>query len=207
MDRIGEVAFAVLMVIIINGYVALSNLNTGFEYIIVVNLGACLAWGTIDGLIYAISSSLERNELRNKLIGLKSIVKGENTLQLVKDNLDDTFLASFDEKGKDAIARDIMVHVPAASVDKNQVLTKKELMGWLSIIGIYAVVGFVLALPFLVLPDKIVAWVVSNALGVAWIFWYGVQLGKVAGKNRWLLGVIMGFVSVLFLVVSYLAWT
>ena len=191
-DRIGEVAFAVLMVIIINGYVALSNLNTGFEYIVVVNLGACLAWGTIDGLIYAISSSLERNNLRNKLIGLKACLKGENTLQLVKNNLDDTFLANFDEEGKDAIARDIMVHVPDASVDKNQVLTKKELMGWLSIIGIYAVVGFVLALPFLVLPDKIVAWVVSNTLGVAWVFWYGVQLGKVAGKNRWLLGVIMG---------------
>ena len=129
------------MVIIINGYVALSNLNTGFEYIIVVNFGACLAWGTIDGLIYAISSSLERNNLRNKLIGLKASLKGENTLQLVKDNLDDTFLANFDEKGKDAIAIDIMVHVPDASVDKNQVLTKKELMGWLSIIGIYALLA------------------------------------------------------------------
>ena len=42
-DRVGEVAFAVLMVIIINGYVALSDLNTGFGYIVVVNLGACLA--------------------------------------------------------------------------------------------------------------------------------------------------------------------
>ena len=206
MDRVGEVAFAVLMVIIINGYVALSDLNTGFGYIVVVNLGACLSWGTIDGLIYAISSSMERNNLRNKLVELKSCTKGENTLQVVKNNLEDTFLASFDEEGKDAIARDIIAHVPDASVDENKVLTKKELMGWLSIVGIYAVVGFLLALPFLVLPDKIVAWVVSNALGVAWVFWYGVRLGKVAGKNRWLLGAIMGVVSVLFLAGSYLAW-
>jgi hypothetical protein len=43
-DRTGEITFAVLMVII-NGYVALSDLNSGFGYIVAVNLGACFAWG------------------------------------------------------------------------------------------------------------------------------------------------------------------
>ncbi len=33
-DRTGEITFAVLMVIIINGYVALSDLNSGFGYIV-----------------------------------------------------------------------------------------------------------------------------------------------------------------------------
>src|SRR5512139_1628105 len=97
-DLIGEVAFAVLMVIIINGYVALSDLNTGFLYIVVVNLGACLSWGTIDGLIYAISSSMERNNTRNKLITLKDSLKSENTTEIVKRNLDDTFLVNFTDE-------------------------------------------------------------------------------------------------------------
>jgi hypothetical protein len=70
-----------------------------------------LSWGTIDGLIYAISSSLERDNLRNKSIGLKACLKSEGTLQLVKNNLDDTFLANFDEAGKDAIAKDIMAYM------------------------------------------------------------------------------------------------
>jgi hypothetical protein len=39
-DRTGETAFAVIMVMIINGYIALSKLNTGFLYIVFVNLGA-----------------------------------------------------------------------------------------------------------------------------------------------------------------------
>ena len=43
-DRTGEIAFAVLMVIIVNGYVALSDLNGGFPYIVAVNLGACATW-------------------------------------------------------------------------------------------------------------------------------------------------------------------
>lgn len=206
MDRVGEAAFAVLMVVIINGYVALSDLNTGFYYIVVVNLGACLSWGIIDGLIYAISSSMERNIVRNKLLRLKSSLRGEDTLQEVKSNLEDTFLATFDEEGKEAIAKEIMVHVPDASLSENKILTKQEVLGWLSIIGIYLTVGVLLALPFLVLHDKLVAWLISNAVGVTWLSWYGVQLGKSAGKNRWLLGAVMAVVSILFLLVSYLTW-
>jgi VIT1/CCC1 family predicted Fe2+/Mn2+ transporter len=205
-DRTGEVAFAVIMVITINGYVALSNLNTGFVYIVAVNLGACLTWGIIDGLIYAISSSIERNNMRNRLLTLKSYVKGPNVLEAVKASLDDTFLASFNVEGKEAIAKDIVAYVPDASLEKSRVLTKQELMGWLSIVGIYLAVGFLLALPFLVLPNKVLAWFVSNGFGVAWLFGYGVQLGRTAGKNRWVLGIIMAVVAVVFLSLSYFVW-
>ena len=205
-DRLGEVAFAVLMVIIINGYVALSDLNTGFLYIVAVNLGACLSWGTIDGLIYAISSSMERNNTRNKLVALKGCLKCENTTDLVKKNLDDTFLVNFSEEGKTAIAKDIITYVPDASLAQDKVLTKDEVLGGLSIVGIYMTVGILLALPFLVLPDKLSAWFISNFFGVMWVFWYGVRLGASAGKNRWLLGILMAAVAIVFLAVSYIAW-
>jgi hypothetical protein len=48
------------------------DLNSGFGYIVAVNLGACFGWGVIDGLIYAVSSSIERNNIRSKLLLLKS---------------------------------------------------------------------------------------------------------------------------------------
>jgi VIT1/CCC1 family predicted Fe2+/Mn2+ transporter len=205
-DRTGEAAFAVLMVIIINGYVALSQLNTGFVYIVVVNLGACFSWGVIDGLIYAISTSIERNNVRTKLLALKSCIDCADRIGSVKERLDDTFLAGFDDAGKEAIAKDIIAHVSHASLDENRVLTKQELMGWLTIVGIYLVVGVLLALPFLVLQNKVFAWFISNGIGVAWLFWYGVQLGRSAGKNRWVLGMVMAVVAIVFLFLSYFVW-
>ena len=205
-DRTGEVAFAVIMAITINGYVALSNLNTGFVYIVAVDLGACLTWGIIDGLIYAVSGSIERNGVRNKLLQLKACVECEDSQEKVKASFEGTFLEGFDEKGKDAIAKDILVYVPDAALEDNKVLTKQELMGWLSIVGIYLAVGFLLALPFLIMPNKVLAWFVSNGFGVAWLFGYGVQLGRIAGKNRWVLGVIMAVVAVVFLSLSYFVW-
>lgn len=207
-DRTGEVAFAVIMVIIINGYVALSNLNTGFLYIVFVNLGACAGWGFIDGFIYAISSSIERNNIRNKLEYLKSLIKEkkENTLDKVKSSLDDTFLVSFSDEGKEAIAKDIVANVQQASLKNDRILTKDDLLGWLSIILIYMTTGFLLALPFLILPDKLLAWFISNLIGILWLFWYGIQLGKSAGKHRLLLGISMSGMGLAFLIVSYLVW-
>jgi hypothetical protein len=207
-DRTGEIAFAVIMVIIINGYVALSGLNTGFLYIVLVNIGACTAWGFIDGFIYAISSSIERNSVRNKMRFLKSLPKDDDqdVLGKVENSLDDTFLSSFDKAGKEAIARDIITHVQQASEENSKILIKSDLMGWLSIILIYMSTGFALALPFLVLPDKVIAWFISNLLGVLWLFWYGVQLGKNAGKYQLLLGFLMSGIGIVFLIVSYVVW-
>ena len=112
-------------------------------------------------------------------------------------------MAGFDEKGKEAIAKDVITYVPNASLGENKVFTKEELMGGLSIIGIYLAVGFLLSLPFLVLHNKVFAWFVSNGVGVTWLFWYGVQLGKVAGRKRWLFGVMLAVLSILFLAWSY----
>ena len=195
-----------MMVIIINGYVALSDLNSGFTYIVVVNLGACTVWGIIDGLIYAISSSIERNSARNKLLQLQSHAEAEKVLGNVKGGLNDTFLASFDDEGKEAIAKEIVKHAPNASLGENKAFTKQDAMGWLSIVGIYLTVGFLLALPFLVLHNKVLAWFISNIVGVSWLFWYGLQLGKVTGKNRWLFGILMALISIVFLILSYFVW-
>jgi len=207
-DRTGETAFAVIMVMIINGYVALSKLNTGFLYIVMVNLGACAAWGFIDGFVYSISESMDRNNNRKKLLLLKSF-KPEDKDQLAKakDALQDTFLAAFNDKGKKAIAKALIANAPSASVEESRIINKEEILGWLSILLIFLTTGFLLALPFLVLPNKISAWLVSNLAGSAWLFWYGVQLGNSVGKHRLLLGVFLATVGIAFLFTSYLVWS
>ena len=211
-DRTGEIAFAVLMVIIINGYVAISNLNTGFLYIVVVNLGACAAWGFIDGFIYAISSSIERNNLRNKLALLKIIVREQNNsnnkvvMEKIESNLDDTFFSSFNKEGKEAVAKDIVTYVSEASLEDNKVITREDALGWLSIILIYLTVGFLLALPFFVFSNKVLAWFISNLSGVVWLFLYGFQLGKSVCKYRIALGFSMSAIGLSFLIISYIVW-
>jgi VIT1/CCC1 family predicted Fe2+/Mn2+ transporter len=139
---------------------------------------------------------------------LKSLKpEGKDQLAKVKDVLQDTFLANFDDTGKEAIARDIVANAPDASLEESRVINKEEMLGWLSIMLIYLITGFVLALPFLVLPNKMNAWAFSNLAGSAWLFWYGVQLGNSVGKHRLLLGVSLAMVGIAFLLISYFVWT
>jgi len=206
-DRVSEVAFAVLMVIIINGYVALSNLNTGFWYIVGVNLGACFGWGLIDGLVYAITSSLERNSARRQLAALQGIRDPTALKAQARQAVSGSVFDSLSPEGKDAVADAFVAHMPTASAAGSvRLFTREDVTGWLSIISIYLIVGFVLALPFLVLPDKILAWVTSNVIGVIWLFWFGTQLGACIGQHRLKLGAFMATIGLLFLAVSYYVW-
>jgi VIT1/CCC1 family predicted Fe2+/Mn2+ transporter len=180
---------------------------------VVVNIGACAGWGVIDGFIYAISSSIERNNLRKKLVFVKQVAEtkddltAKTTLEKIEENLNDTFFSSFSSEGKRAIAKDIIAYAPQAAIEENKVLTKGEVLGWLSIILIYLGVGFLLALPFLLFADKLLAWFISNIAGAAWLFWYGFQHGKSVGKHKKVLGISMSAIGIAFLLISYIAWT
>jgi hypothetical protein len=206
-DRTGEAAFAVIMVMIINGYVSLSKLDSGFLYIVAVNLGACACWGFIDGFIYFISKTIERNDNRKKLLLLKSL-KLEDTSDKARAEtvLHETFLEGFDAKGKEEIAKDLVANAASASTEESK-MNKEEIFGWISIMLIYLATGFLLALPFLILPSKTNAWLVSNGVGSAWLFWYGIQVGKNVGKNRILLGLFLTTVGIAFLAMSYFVWS
>jgi len=58
-DLVSEAVAAAWMLVIINGYVQLSQLRTLFFYI-GVDVGAAVGWGLIDALTYAIGQSISR---------------------------------------------------------------------------------------------------------------------------------------------------
>jgi hypothetical protein len=68
--------------------------------------------------------------MHNKLNKLKASLNYDNSLQIVKNSLDDTFLVGFDPKGKEVIAKEIINHIfPTLSLGVNKVITRKEVMG------------------------------------------------------------------------------
>jgi hypothetical protein len=205
-DRMGETAFAVIMVIIINGYVALSELDTSFLYIVTVDIVACLGWGTIDGFIYVVSSAIDRNNRRNQISFFKLLKNKESGISEVKKALRNTLVDHLDEKGKDIIARDLIENVSTVHLGSRKIVTRAEILGGLSILIIYLLVGFLLAIPYLILPNKIMGWLVSNLIGLIWLFWYGIQLGKIIGRHKLLLGFSVSMIGFIFLILSYLVW-
>ncbi len=205
-DGSAEVAFAVIMVVIINGYVALQNLQSGFVYLIRVDALACAAWGIIDGFIYATSSAVDRGRDAKLVQQLRRPEDRPAAVSEVRGFLDDTFLSYFSSDAKAKITETILANPPDARAVPSRTITWEEGRGWITILGIYMAAAALLALPFLLVPDKLTAWYVSNALGIGWLAWYGARIGQAVQGNRVAWAVVPAAVGTASLVLSYIAY-
>jgi hypothetical protein len=205
-DLISEAAEAVYMVVIINGYVALSNLNTQFYYIIGVDIGACIGWGFIDGFTYAIGGSIDRGNQANLIRKIQSEKNPQKAIDNVVEELDDTFVSRYSDENKNSIAAEIVKDSAAVSDAKHRFMTSDELKGFAAIMLVYLVAGIGLSLPYLIFENKLHAWYVSNFLGIIWLFYYGFRVGRITGGKSLLIGLLTSSAGIAFLIISYLIY-
>ena len=202
-DLITEAAVAVYMLVIINGYVALSQLNTQFYYIVAVDISASIGWGLIDGFTNVIGSTIDRGSQAALVKMIKSEkTPGRSVGEIVKA-LDDTFISRFSDEGKRNIAVEVLRNSAVASEGDHRLATREDLAGLATILWIYLAAGMALSLPYVVLPDKLDAWLISNVVGIGWLFSYGYTVGRIAGQKRILVGLITSAAGIAFLVLSY----
>jgi len=204
-DLISEAAAAVFMVVIINGYVSLAGIRTQFYQIILIDVGACLTWGFIDGLTYAIGSSIDRGTQSSLARKIQSEKNSEDAISDIVGQFEGTYLSTLSEEDKKSIAEEVLKKNPPVSNVREKFITSDERKGFLSIIGIYLVAGALLSLPYFIFPSKIQAWIISNSLGIAWLFYYGYTAGKITGAKRILVGLLTSSIGIGFLVLTLLA--
>lgn len=203
-DLISEAAAAVFMVVIINGYVSLEGIRTEIHQIIFLIISACVAWGLIDGLTYAIGSSIDRGNQANLARKIQSEKNSDQAIEDIVGEFDGTYLSNFSEIDKRSIATEVLKKKPLVSDEKKKFITSHERNGLLSIMGIYLVAAGLLIFPYLIFPNRLDAWVLSNLIGIGWLFQYGYNAGKITGTKRILAGLLTSSVGIIFLILVLL---
>src|SRR5579872_2440754 len=99
-DLVTEAAAAVYMLVIINGYVALSQLNTQYYYIVALDIVASIGWGIIDGFTYSLGSSVDRGRQTEMVKKAQESPTSEKSFKEIMRELEDTFISSFSEDTK-----------------------------------------------------------------------------------------------------------
>ena len=199
-----EAAVAVYMLVIINGYVALSQLNTQYYYIIATDIGAAAGWGFIDSFTYVVGQLIDRGGRASILEKIQSEKVPDKSIGEVIKELDGTFVSHFSFEGKRNIAKEILKNSAGASVRRERFLTRDDLGALASILGIYMTAGIALSVSYFVFTNKLNAWIVSNLIGIVWLFYYGYTVGKIVGQKRIIIGILTSSVGIALLVVSYL---
>lgn len=187
-DRVSEVIFGVIMALTFT--CSLGVATSGRQEIremLVGALGCNLAWGIVDGVMYVVTSMVQRARAFALIRAVKSL-DDATARQLVHSNMSDNLAPAVDEGWLDrTVAR--LRALPAPS--RRVLMTVADLRGAIAVLLVVSLSTLPVAVPFMFIPAAHQALRISNAVAVAMLFLAGTALARFAGLPQLRLGLGM----------------
>ncbi|MDD5617285.1 MAG: VIT1/CCC1 transporter family protein [Candidatus Methanoperedens sp.] len=190
-DRHSEILFGLIMVLAITGTVWLGTHST--KAIISAGIGACIAWGIVDGIIYVYSSLLERGRIALAAQEASTCTGEGCDLRTIKEELEGTIVDTLGEREKHEVAQHILMRLKP--VENHTHATRDDIMGGIAAGMLVFVSGVPPLLPFIFL-DGIWAMRLSSIIGFVMLYAIGYRWGGYVGRSRFWTGVTMMSVGI-----------
>jgi VIT1/CCC1 family predicted Fe2+/Mn2+ transporter len=172
--------------------------------LIISAMGAILAWGIIDGMMYALTSYLAREERHRLLKGIQSADTEEEALDLIADDMD-YLLEPITEEGDRQVFYRNYLQLLAKSKPQAIRVTKDDLAVVLGHILVATLAVIPSLLPLLVLRFNFdLALTVSILVSFIVLFVSGFAWGKYTGANPWRIGFLLLLVAASLVVIAML---
>jgi VIT1/CCC1 family predicted Fe2+/Mn2+ transporter len=167
-------------------------------------LGAILAWGLIDGVMYALISLFERGERHRMLKNIQAAKSEEEAVEVIADELDYILEPVSDEDVRQTLYKSVLVHLRDSQPRKIG-FTRDDFTGALGhvMIAIIAVLPSLAPL-FLLRHDPDLAIQASNLVSYIVLFIVGYQWGKYTGANPWRTGLLLMSVALVMALIAIL---
>ena len=185
-DRFSEILFGLIMVLTITGTVWLGTQST--KAIISAGIGACVAWGIVDGIIYVYSSLLERGRIALAAQEASTCTGEGCDLRKIKEELEGTIVDTLGEREKHEVAQHILARLKP--VENHTLATRDDIMGGIAAGMLVFVSGVPPLLPFMFL-DGVWAMRLSSIIGFVMLYAIGYRWGGYVGRSRFWTGVTM----------------
>ncbi len=185
-DRHSEILFGIIMVLAITGTV---GLETGSKKAIIsAGIGACIAWGIVDGIIYVYSSLLEKGRIALAAQEATTCTGEGCDLRTIKEELEGTIVDTLGEREKHEVAQHILVRLKP--VENHTRATRDDILGGIAAGMLVLISGVPPILPFVFL-DGIWAMRLSSIIGLVMLFGIGYRWGSYIGRSEFWTGVTM----------------
>jgi VIT family len=199
-DRISEVLFGLIMVLISTG--TLSVLTAGkaeVRTMIVSALGCNVAWGIIDAGMYLMACLDERGRT---LLALQAIHRAHNQAE-ARRAVADALPPSLADVLTDAEIEPIRRRLAALACPPTRPrLTSQDILGAVAVGAVVALTTLPVVLPFLFFEQVLTALRISNAIAIAMLFLCGYAFARCTGLRPWLTGLLMVAVGALLVAVA-----
>jgi VIT1/CCC1 family predicted Fe2+/Mn2+ transporter len=193
LERFGETVFGLIMVLTITGSISVAETGRAeIRTMLIGALGCNLAWGLVDAVMYLLGALFERGRGRAILLGLRrQAADAEASRALVAGELPPVVASVLRPSDLDFV-RTKLAEMPEPP--------RPRLMGpdYLGALGVFLLVflsTFPVALPFLFGSDPGSALRLSNAIGVALLFFCGWAMGRYSGLRPFVTGIAMAAIG------------
>ena len=193
-DRASEVVFGLLMALTFTG--SLSVATAGGEEVrtmMAAALGCNLAWGLADAVMYLVGIATERARGATLLARLRVTTDARAAHDLIADVLPSRVQAAAGPDVLETLRQQLL----AADAPTHPLLGRDDFLGALGVFLLVVLATFPVVIPFAVFDSTPVALRVSNAVALVMLFASGWALGRYAGANAWLGGIVMTALGVL----------
>ncbi len=212
-DRLAEATYSVLIVLTFTLafriFVLGSNPGQGVSAehaneLLIGAIGATVAWGVIDGTMYALFSMFERGEKHRVLVHIQAATTRQEGIEAVADELDHILEPILQREKRNLLYADVLEHLHD-SQPQPVGLTREDLAGALGSV-LVAIVAVLPSLAPLVLlrGDYALAIRLSNVVSFVVLFVAGYQWGKYTGASPWKTGLLLLAVAALMVAIAIL---
>ena len=167
-------------------------------------LGAVVAWGLIDGILYALFAVFERGERHRLLDDVQAARTNADALEIIADDMDYLLEPIIGEDERQALYGNILTQLQKSKPRKVG-LKREDLTVALAhvLVAILAVIPS--TIPFLVLRHNFaLALRISILISFVMLFIAGFRWGSYTGASPWKTGVLLMSVAVALVVIALL---
>jgi VIT1/CCC1 family predicted Fe2+/Mn2+ transporter len=192
-ERFGESVFGLIMVLTITGSLSVAEAgHAEIRTMLIGAIGCNTAWGLVDAVMYLLGSLFARGRGRSILLALRrQAADATASRALVAGELPPVVASVLRPADLDFV-RGKLAEMPEPPRPR---LTWPDFLGALGVFLLVFLSTFPVALPFLLSSDAHGALRLSNAIGVALLFFCGWAMGRYSGLRPFVTGIAMAAIG------------
>jgi VIT1/CCC1 family predicted Fe2+/Mn2+ transporter len=181
-DRLGEILFGLIMALGFTAAVRIGTEAPNNRELFIAILGCNLAWGVVDGVMFAMLALFERGRKSRIIEAVLNAPTEKAAIARIAEELDDRLesLTTPDERGQ--IYHRMLDFARRTERERTRLLPE-DILGGIAVGLVILLATLPILVPFLVIEDSELAVRLSNLIALALLFWLGSWWGHTVGAR------------------------
>jgi len=199
-DRISEILFGLIMALTFTCTISVTQSDEAtVNEMLIGALGCNTAWGLVDAVLFILMSRTVEKRGLTILHFVRKSKDNDKAHQFIADALPPVIANVLKPEEMENI-RQRVLQLPEPKISRKQKWKDYKIA-----VGIFFLVllsTLPVVAPFIFIADLQTALRISNTIAILMMFFCGWGLGKYAGRNRFLMGVIMSIIGIVLVLVT-----